>query len=137
MKALANTKDPSYESVNLSIFASAEVFVGAFTASLPPLRKTFENLLRKVLPASITGASAKGTKESRQSYMLENIEARNTTKSWKAKQETDDDSELGILPEEEHGRTLRTPDQAIVKTTHVTVTEDDHSAISRRQDEWA
>lgn len=133
MKSLADTKDPSYESVNLSIFALAEVFVGAFTASLPPLRKTFENLLRKVLPASITGAS----KVSRQSYALENVEVKISSKSWRTKHETDDDSELGILPEDGSSTNKKDADQSIVKTTHVTVTEDDRSAISRRQDGWA
>ncbi|EUC43564.1 hypothetical protein COCMIDRAFT_38501 [Bipolaris oryzae ATCC 44560] len=127
MKALANTKDPSFESVNLSIFASAEVFVGAFTASLPPLRKTFENFLRRILPASLTGSSGKGSKASRQSYMLDNIEARSTAKSWPGKQETDGDSELGILPNEEAARPTTNSDQAITKTTNVTVTEDDRS----------
>ncbi|EUC34371.1 hypothetical protein COCCADRAFT_35937 [Bipolaris zeicola 26-R-13] len=127
MKALANTKDPSFESVNLSIFASAEVFVGAFTASLPPLRKTFENFLRKILPTSITGSSGKGSKVSRQSYMLDDMEARSTAKSWPGKPETDGDSELGILPDEGIARPTNSSDQAITKTTHVTVTEDDRS----------
>lgn len=92
MKALADTKDPSYESVNLSIFALAEVFVGAFTASLPPLRKTFENQLRKILPTTFTAS-----KGSRQSCALENIEFKVSSKSWRTKHETDDDSELGIM----------------------------------------
>lgn len=133
MKSLADTKDPSYESVNLSIFALAEVFVGAFTASLPPLRKTFENLLRRVLPASITGAS----KASRQSCALENIEVKMSAKSWRTRVETDDDSELGILPEDGSDKLKKDADQAILRTTQVTVTEDGHSAISRQQDGWA
>ena len=133
MKSLADTKDPSYESVNLSIFAIAEVFVGAFTASLPPLRKTFETLLRRVLPSSITGAS----KVSRQSCALDNIDPKVSSKTWRTKHETDDDSELGILPEEEAGKTQKDADQSILKTTHVAVTEDDRSAISRLQDGWA
>ncbi|KAF2448078.1 hypothetical protein P171DRAFT_452095 [Karstenula rhodostoma CBS 690.94] len=58
MKSLYASSDPTYASVNLSIFAVSEVFVGAFTASLPPLRKTFETLLRRVLPESSMGSGA-------------------------------------------------------------------------------
>ncbi|RAR01775.1 paraben-hydrolyzing esterase precursor [Stemphylium lycopersici] len=116
MKSLAKSKDPSYESVNLSIFAIAEVFVGAFTASLPPLRKTFESTLRKVLPFSLTGGSGKG---SRQSYALQGTGPHATGKSAKSKHETDDDSELGILPEGESDSTRKGSDQAITKTTHL------------------
>ena len=133
MKSLADTKDPSYETVDLSIFAIAEVFVGAFTASLPPLRKTLENLLRKVLHSSITGAS----KAAKQSYAHENMDGKVSSKSWRTKHETDGDSELGILPEDEADKAKKDADQSIVRTTHVTVTEDDRSAISRQQDQWA
>jgi hypothetical protein len=125
MKALNESQDPTYTSVNLSIFAISEVFVGVFTACLPPLRKTFENILHKVLPASITGASSKG---SRQSYALQVGYAQKSTVS---KTECDNESELGILPEE--GSTRKGSDHAIVKTTDVIVTNDDKAIASQRQ----
>jgi len=133
MKSLNESPDPTYSSVNLSIFAIAEVFVGAFTASLPPLRKTFENGLRKVLPTSLTGGSGKG---SRQSYALQVSGPQVSGRSSKPKHETDDDSELGILPDEaSHER--KGSDHAIMKTTHVSVTADSKSIASRDHTEWA
>ncbi|KAH6864661.1 Alpha/Beta hydrolase protein [Alternaria alternata] len=118
MKSLNESPDPTYSAVNLSVFAIAEVFVGVFTACLPPLRKTFENLLRKVLPTSITGGSGKG---SRQSYALQNTGPQMSGKSSKRKHDTDDDSELGILPDDEIVSERKGSDQpiTIMKTTHV------------------
>lgn len=54
IKALNNSKDVPYESVNLLILLVTEVFVGTLTASLPPLRLLFENLPNKILPESAT-----------------------------------------------------------------------------------
>jgi hypothetical protein len=134
MKALNESPDPTYTSVNLSVFAIAEVFVGAFTASLPPLRKTFENMLRKVLPTSITGGSGKG---SRQSYALQVSGPQTSGKSSRRKPETDTDSELGILPDADASSERKSADQAIMKTTHVSVTADSKSIVSRHHSEWA
>ncbi|KAG9184983.1 hypothetical protein G6011_11813 [Alternaria panax] len=135
MKALNESPDPTYTSVNLSIFAIAEVFVGVFTACLPPLRKTFENLLRKVIPTSITGGSGKG---SRQSYALQNTGPQISGRSSKRKDETDDDSELGILSGDEVINERKGSDQpiAIMKTTHVEVMADSTSIASRRHSDW-
>ncbi|KAF7679772.1 alpha beta-hydrolase [Alternaria burnsii] len=135
MKSLNESPDPTYSSVNLSVFAIAEVFVGVFTACLPPLRKTFENLLRKVLPTSITGGSGKG---SRQSYALQNTGPQMSGKSSKRKHDTDDDSELGILPDGEVVSERKGSDQpiTIMKTTHVEVTADSKSIASRRHGDW-
>ncbi|KAF1345610.1 hypothetical protein EJ07DRAFT_170007 [Lizonia empirigonia] len=52
IKALNESADVPYESVNLSILSVTEVFVGTLTASLPPLRLLFESLLNKILPES-------------------------------------------------------------------------------------
>ncbi|KAF1831958.1 alpha/beta-hydrolase [Decorospora gaudefroyi] len=112
MKALYDSPDPTYTSVNLSIFAIAEVFVGAFTASLPPLRKTFETQLHKVLPASLTGGS---TKNSRQSYALQDRGSHPS--ATRPKHELDDNSECGILPEDASTTEGKGSDQAIMKTT--------------------
>jgi hypothetical protein len=129
MKALHESTDPTYTSVNLSIFAISEVFVGAFTACLPPLRKTFENVLHKVLPASITGMSSKG---SRQSYALQGGDGHLSAKATTSKHECDNESERGMLPEDD-GSTRKGSDHAITKTTQVTVTNDDKSTKSQHQ----
>lgn len=42
-----------YESVSLSILSVAEVGVGIITACLPPLRKTFDELLSKMMPETV------------------------------------------------------------------------------------
>jgi hypothetical protein len=123
MKSLNESDDPTYTAVNLSVFANAEVFAGAFTASLPPLRKTFENLLRKVLPTSLTGASTK-----RQSYALQGAE--------NLKHGTDIDSECGILPDDYSGSEGKGSDHKIMKTTHVMVSADAKSIASRRDRDW-
>jgi hypothetical protein len=128
MKSLNESDDPTYTAINLSVFAIAEVFAGAFTASLPPLRKTFEMLLRKVLPTSLSGAS---TKHSRQSYALQGAESRT-----RPKHETDIDSECGILPDDYSGSERKGSDHAIMKTTQVMVSADSKSIASRRDRDW-
>lgn len=134
MKSLNESPDPTYTAVNLSVFAVAEVFVGVFTACLPPLRKTFENILRNVIPTSISGGSGKG---SRQSYALQNTGPQMSGKLSRPKHETDDDSELGILPGQEATSERKGSDQAIMKTTHVEVTADSKSIVSRSNSDWA
>lgn len=132
MKSLKNSPDPTYTSVNLSVFAIAEVFVGAFTASLPPLRKTFENLLHKILPASLTGVSK--TTENR--YALKGVGSQLSTKPAKPKHECDDDSERSIFPADQIS-IGKGSDHAITKTTQVSVTADSFSVVSKnQQDDW-
>ncbi|EER37454.1 conserved hypothetical protein [Histoplasma capsulatum var. duboisii H88] len=47
LPAILNTKDPTYAAVNLTIWVKAEFNAGLFAASLPPLKSTFERVLRK------------------------------------------------------------------------------------------
>jgi hypothetical protein len=49
---IQNAKEPYYESVTLSIWSMAEVAIGIIVANLPPLRKSFDNILRHVLPST-------------------------------------------------------------------------------------
>ncbi|KAF2853152.1 alpha/beta-hydrolase [Plenodomus tracheiphilus IPT5] len=111
MKSLNESADPTYTSVNLSIFAVAEVFVGAFTASLPPLRKTFENILRKVLPANFAGSS----KNTRNSYMMQAAGSQQSAKLAVPRGNGDNESELSILPDDQVSG--KGSDHAIMKTT--------------------
>jgi hypothetical protein len=130
MKALNESPDPTYTSVNLSIYAIAEVFVGVFTACLPPLRKTFDDVLRKLLPAGMVSS-----RETRDSYALQKVSNRsNTTKESKVKHESDADSDYAIL-EENLPRAQRSVDE-IVKTTEVSVTVDDKTSERSRGGDW-
>lgn len=129
MKSLNSSPDPTYTSVNLSIYASAEVFVGVITACLPPLRKTFDNLLRHVLPAGVISS------RTGDSYGLKGFSNRsNVTKETKQKLESDGDSDHAIL--EDETRAGSHVSDEIRKTTEVTVTIDD-KASAKNQDDWA
>ncbi|OJD14193.1 hypothetical protein AJ78_05433 [Emergomyces pasteurianus Ep9510] len=47
LPAILNTQDPTYAAVNLTIWVKAEFNAGLFAASLPPLKSTFERVMRK------------------------------------------------------------------------------------------
>lgn len=128
MKSLATSPDPTYTSVNLSIYAIAEVFVGVITACLPPLRKTFDQVLRKILPASLM--SSRGTK-SRESYALKAFSNPSSAANKSRREGDDGDSDYAIL-EEGEGKSK----EEIVKTTQVSVTVDDKVSEVQRGDEW-
>jgi hypothetical protein len=145
MKSLYSSPDPTYTSLNLSIFAVSEVFVGAFTASLPPLRKTFETLLRRVLPESIIGSASrsrksagKGTgnsyvmKEVGNSYVLNGNVSDNKSRP---KHDLDNDSEHSIL---EAQRSLEGKDNVgnITCTTEISVSGDDRGSVRSRGHDW-
>lgn len=145
MKSLYSSPDPTYTSLNLSIFAVTEVFVGAFTASLPPLRKTFETLLRSVLPESIIGSAprsrksvSKGTgnsyamREVGNSYVLEGNKSENKSRP---KHDLDNDSEHSIL---EAQSSLEGKDTVgnITCTTEISVSGDDRGSVRSRGHDW-
>ena len=124
MKALNKSPDPTYTSLNLSIFAITEVFVGAFTASLPPLRKTFEDLLRKVLPESVFGS----TRDTENSYGMRTIGTKQSTRISRARHDLDNVSDTAGSDNSEHG---------IVCTTEVSLSVDDKSLMeSRKHKSW-
>jgi hypothetical protein len=52
--ALSKTKDPTWDAVNLTIWSATELSVGILIASLPPLRKVFDNFFRTLLPTTLT-----------------------------------------------------------------------------------
>ncbi|KAJ4338988.1 hypothetical protein N0V95_007908 [Ascochyta clinopodiicola] len=144
IKSLNTSPDPTYTSVNLSIFAVTEVFVGAFTASLPPLRKTFETLLRHVLPESVLGSSrnrksvGKGTgnsyvmKEVGNSYVLNGNAAAGPSRP---RHDLDNDSEHSML---EAQQSLEGKDTigTITCTTEISVLGDDRGSVRSRGLEW-
>ena len=143
MKSLYSSADPTYTSINLSIFAVSEVFVGAFTASLPPLRKTFETIVRRVIPESVLGSvlpsrrsAAKGSgnsyavKEAGNSYVLNGNAIGSAARS---RHDLDNDSEHLMLGAQQ---SLEAKDAAgiITCTTEISVAGDDRSVRSRRLD---
>jgi len=131
MKSLNTSPDPSYTAVNLSIYASTEVFVGVFTACLPPLRKFFDDILKRILPAGII--SSRGT---RNSYALNAFSNRSeATKESQPKLESDADSDYAILEEVRSG--AQGVDAEITKTTRVSVTVDSKALEKQRNDDWA
>ncbi|KAF1929961.1 uncharacterized protein M421DRAFT_381590 [Didymella exigua CBS 183.55] len=145
MKALYSSPDPTYTSLDLSIFAVSEVFVGAFTASLPPLRKTFETLLRRILPESILGSASqsrksagKGTdnsyvmKEVGNSYVLDGNTSGNQSRP---KHDLDNDSEHSILDAQS---SLEGKDVVgnITCTTDINVLGDDQGSVRSRGHDW-
>lgn len=145
MKSLWTSKDPTYTSINLSIFAVTEVFVGAFTASLPPLRKTFENFLHCVLPESLLGSTArsrksmsKGTgnsyamREVGNSYVLNGNAIGSQSRP---KHDLDNDSEHSIL---EAQQSLEGKDTigTITCTTEISVAGDERGSVKGQAHEW-
>ena len=53
LPALLKTKDPTWESTDLVLWSGIELSVGVLTAALPPLRKQFDRLFRRLLPSNI------------------------------------------------------------------------------------
>jgi hypothetical protein len=131
MKSLNSSPDPTYTSVNLSIYAIAEVFVGVFTACLPPLRKSFDQVLRKILPAGLLSSH---TSKSRNSYAIKPLSDPSSHVGRIPSQESDVDSDCGIL-EGESLQTKKSQDE-IIKTTQVSVRIDARGADGQRSGEW-
>lgn len=118
MKALNSSADPAYKAVNLSIYSMAEVAAGTFTACLPPLRKRFETLLKKILPDSFLGTSQKQSSYAMPAYGSQ----LSRTERSKPPHESDDESETAILPEEQNED--RDNKGGIMRTTHVSISDD-------------
>jgi hypothetical protein len=128
MKALNSSPDRAYKAVNLSIYFMAEVSAGTFTACLPPLRKTFENLFKKILPDSFLGTS-----QEQRSYALQTYGSQlNRTERSKPPHERDDESETAILPKEPTEE--KDNKGGIVRTTQVSIS--DASLEHPKADQW-
>lgn len=125
--ALKKTRDPTWDGVNLSIWSATELSVGILIAALPPLRKQFDKFFRSLLPTTLGGTRSK-------SKQLSGIQMYNVSKHASTKPTTrsrvgdgDDDSERGILPDQD-GR------DGITKTiVHEVVSERAPSRDSRVQ----
>lgn len=135
MGVLNNSTNPRYTSVNVIIFTVAEVFVGVFTASLPPLRKTFESVLDKVLPYCVNGSS----KISGISHMLKEVGSHVRARMGSVEHECEGDGERGILPEGQASRGEET-EWVIRRTVTFSVTSEawDKSTMAsmKRREVW-
>jgi hypothetical protein len=138
MKELYSSPDPTYTSLNLSIFAISEVFVGAFTASLPPLRKTFEDLLRKIIPETLFGTSSRGKSEN--SYAMNGMGSQQSSKASKPRHDPDNVSDISSSEQEilqDSGSIDRKEsDNGIVCTTEVSMSVDEKSLAESRGHSW-
>ncbi|PVI05908.1 hypothetical protein DM02DRAFT_667906 [Periconia macrospinosa] len=50
LKTITKTKDPTWDGVNLAIWSGSELYVGILIASLPPLRKAFDDFFKRYFP---------------------------------------------------------------------------------------
>ena len=51
--------DPTFDSVNLTIWSATELSVGILIASLPPLRKQFDKLFKLIVPSTAVVSRSK------------------------------------------------------------------------------
>jgi hypothetical protein len=100
-RALQKTREPSWDGVNLSIWSATELSVGVLIAALPPLRKQFDKFFRSLLANTLGGPRSKSKQTSGiQIYNVSKLaSSKPTTKS--RVRDADDDSERGILPDED------------------------------------
>jgi hypothetical protein len=109
---LSTTKDPTWDGVNLTIWSANELSVGVLIASLPPLRKQFDMIFRKLLPTTLRGTRSKQPN----SIPLYNVSKQftiGTRPSGKTGDDTsklyeDDSSEKGILPDSDNNGIMKT-----------------------------
>ncbi|KAF1846285.1 uncharacterized protein K460DRAFT_339379 [Cucurbitaria berberidis CBS 394.84] len=131
LKAITKTRDPSWDGINLGIWSATELSIGIFIASLPPLRKPFDNLFKMFLPASMTKS-----KTPQYGYGTEGNIKMNTFNSrayhsripGESVLDGDDESDRAIL-EEEEGKGA-----GIMKTTQVTVVEQSGASTSSQKE---
>ncbi|KAG9235330.1 hypothetical protein BJ875DRAFT_374471, partial [Amylocarpus encephaloides] len=106
-------RDYLYEGVSLTLISGLEVGVGMITANLPPLRKTFEGILGRVLPASMLSSTSRGTPSDGMGHACNSTVKR--SRMDETARSDDGESEVGIL--EDYGK----KGPGIWKTTRVTI----------------
>jgi hypothetical protein len=111
--------------MNLAIWSSAECSIGIWIASLPPLRKAFDTLFKKVLPSTLTnshktpqyGYGARSTTDIRMKS-FHGSKAYHSKIPGESILDGDDESDRHILEGAEN------KDQGIMKSTKVTITQE-------------
>ncbi|KAL1798177.1 hypothetical protein ACET3X_002214 [Alternaria dauci] len=126
LKSITKTQDPTWDGVSLTIWSSSELSIGILIASLPPLRKAFDHLFRKILPSTMTGSGktpkygyGRSTGQGANSIHMKNFQGSKAYHSrlpGESILDGDDESDRAILPDEEN------KGPGIMKSTNVQVT---------------
>ncbi|CAN9202843.1 unnamed protein product [Alternaria alternata] len=126
LKSITKTQDPTWDGVSLTIWSSSELSIGILIASLPPLRKAFDHIFKKILPSTITGSGktpqygyGRSTGQGANSIHMKNFQGSKAYHSrlpGESILDGDDESDRAILPDDEH------KGPGIMKSTNVQVT---------------
>ncbi|KAL1311509.1 hypothetical protein AAFC00_001632 [Neodothiora populina] len=116
LKALMMTKDPTWDSVDLTIWSSAEVCVAIFAACLPPLRSQFDSLCRRFIDNTVRSSRGRSAR-------TESIALQSRTKTGTGIRNHDNDygSEMSILSPQDGN-------DGITKTVNVHVVDEEAQA---------
>jgi hypothetical protein len=134
LKSLVNTRDPTWDTVDLAIWASSEASIGILIASLPPLRKAFDHLFKYILPSVLRTSHKTPHPSYGQSSgkirmsTFQNSKAYHSRVAGESVLDNDGASDRAILEDEEN--TIG----GITKTTQVTVSEEIEAPISKSID---
>ncbi len=120
-----------YESVSLSIWSIVEIPVGIVVANLPPLRKSFDGMLKHVLPGSVVDKlfTGKHSNNGKQSYWLPTYRSNTTRRSTveavtrrSARNTADNESDKAILEDiETDDMGMKFSKNDIMRTTQYSV----------------
>ncbi|KAG9194045.1 hypothetical protein G6011_04080 [Alternaria panax] len=126
LKSITKTQDPTWDGVSLTIWSSSELSIGILIASLPPLRKAFDHIFKKILPSTISGSGktpqygyGRSTGQGGNSIHMKNFQGSKAYHSripGESILDGDDESDRAILPDDEH------KGPGIMKSTNVQVT---------------
>ncbi|KAB2102171.1 hypothetical protein AG0111_0g9542 [Alternaria gaisen] len=126
LKSITKTQDPTWDGVSLTIWSSSELSIGILIASLPPLRKAFDHIFKRILPSTITGSGktpqygyGRSTGQGANSIHMKNFQGSKAYHSrlpGESILDGDDESDRAILPDDEH------KGPGIMKSTNVQVT---------------
>jgi hypothetical protein len=101
LSALLKTRDPTWDGVNLTIWSATELSVGILVASLPPLRKQFERILRNILPSTFNTSTKRTPGSGIPMYNVSKVATKRSTRVMGRSDIgiDDGDSERSILPD--------------------------------------
>ncbi|KAF2494991.1 hypothetical protein BU16DRAFT_511637 [Lophium mytilinum] len=120
LNSLQSATDTTYQSVDLTIWSSAEVGMGLIVSCLPPLRKTFDNFLHRIVPNL-----SSGTRVTRaNNFNLKSYEITKPTSVVHNFGTKDNDSEWAILPDEAGDIAGGKGKKGILRTTNVEIVDE-------------
>ncbi|KAF2792666.1 hypothetical protein K505DRAFT_246244 [Melanomma pulvis-pyrius CBS 109.77] len=113
---LRPSKNGLYHATTISVLSLSENSIAIIVACLPPLRRTFDNLLMKILPERLRG-SIGGSQPPSRNFALPSYYS-NKSIHGNTDVHGDAESSTAILPEDEY---IEDANGRIIKTTKVTV----------------